>query len=339
MDAPPVGEWLRQALDLTASLIPSEAGSLLIDDPSQKPDSPLTFVAAFGPNAAHLIGERVPSGRGLAGHVLRSGEMVNSHDASADPRFFAELDRVMAFETRNLLAAPVSLEDEPCGVLELVNRIDAPGFGERDEVLLKHLAAHISRSILNAVDVLKQNHLVLHDHLTGVRNMRGADAELDAAVRRAKRSQGDVAVLFADVDHLKPVNDSLGHRAGSEALRRVAAVLQGGLGKHGTVHRFGGDEFLVVYPQCDVGAVEGLAKHLRFVMPRETEGAVPGAGKLPPITVSIGIATYLTALRHDARSRMSVRQRLIVAADRALYRAKNAGRNRVERATPADDPA
>jgi len=337
VELPPLGRFLADTLDLTARLVPSQAGSLLLDDPTvRRGRSALTFVAVFGRAADQLVGVRVPSGQGIVGHVYEHGHTYRTSDASGDPHFFRDVDTQSAFRTRSVLAAPVRLEQSVCGVFELVNRRGRAHFSDRDTELVELVAQYVSRAILNAVDVVKHNELAHRDELTGLLNVRGLEPHLEQAVARARRTGGDVAVLFVDVDRLKRINDRLGHRAGSEALRRVGAALQGTVGARGTAFRFGGDEFVVVCPGLGAAEGEALADELAAAA-KEARGPMPHGGRLPAVSISVGVASLRASLGTEERRGPSRGQRLLTAADKALYRAKRAGRGRAARAYRRDD--
>ncbi len=334
----PLGLFLAETLNLTSRLVPCEAGSLLLDDPAMpRGRSPLTFVAAFGAAASRLVGMRVPSGHGVAGHVYRSGELYATGGPEEDPHFFEQVDAEAGFHTRSLVATPVRLERQVCGVFELVNRRGKRRFTKHDIELVALLGGYMSRAILNGVDMLKQTELALRDELTGLGNVRRLEPELEQAVKVAARARSDLSILFVDVDRLKQLNDRLGHRAGSEALRRVGAVLATAIGDEGFAYRFGGDEFVVLLPGHDGDAAEAVAQRLRSAVAKGTRGPIRHGGTLPRITVSVGLATLADALAPGRSTAARRTARLLAAADRALYRAKRKGRNQVARATRRDD--
>jgi diguanylate cyclase (GGDEF)-like protein len=127
-----------------------------------------------------------------------------------------------------------------------------------------------------------------------------------------------LSVLILDVDHFKRVNDVHGHATGDDALRRVAVVLQQCLRRSDLLARWGGEEFLVVLPEADGSMACGLAERLRTAI---ATIEVPTRQDVLNITTSIGLATHEPA---DADL-----EAIIARADRALYRAKREGRNRV----------
>ncbi|NOY89755.1 MAG: sensor domain-containing diguanylate cyclase [Deltaproteobacteria bacterium] len=342
IEPPPLAAWLAQTLDLARTLVPSQAGSLLLDEPGRRgATSPLTFVAAFGPASERLIGMNVPAGRGIVGHVYREGVTWVTADPGDDPHFFGSVDQSASFQTRSVVAAPIRLESKVCGVFELVNRKGRARFSERDRLTVELFAQHVSRAILNAVDILKQNQLALRDDLTGLYNTRSLERYLGSELtRQARTADADLSVLFLDVDRLKAVNDRLGHGAGSELLRRVGRAVDHSLRAlaltDARAYRFGGDEFVVILPSQRLERAEELAEAVRAAVSEINERPMRHGGRLPKVTLSVGVASARCSLRH-ASSHASRGARILAAADKALYRAKRRGRDRVVRATRRDD--
>src|SRR5262245_42295756 len=132
-----LGEILRKA----NAFVPSSAGSILLDDPIKKlPDrrrNELYFIAAFGFSSEELLGRAIPADAGIAGHVYTSGSSYFSADVSRDPRFYSGVDEAIKHRTESLVAIPIRIEKEVCGVLELVNRQGAEDYSDRDLDLLE----------------------------------------------------------------------------------------------------------------------------------------------------------------------------------------------------------
>ncbi|HYU98477.1 MAG TPA: diguanylate cyclase [Pyrinomonadaceae bacterium] len=164
------------------------------------------------------------------------------------------------------------------------------------------------------------------DDLTGLYNLRSFESKLLAIVSRAQARRTHVSMLVLDVDGLKGINDTHGHLAGAEAVREVGHIIAGTFQGSAVACRYGGDEFAIVLPDCDAGASLAAAEILR----KTVEGQQPVlAGRQFPagaLTVSIGIAIYLS---DGARRPELVGEELFRAADHALYQAKREGRNRV----------
>ncbi|MFT3698792.1 MAG: diguanylate cyclase [Kofleriaceae bacterium] len=155
----------------------------------------------------------------------------------------------------------------------------------------------------------------LVDALTGLGNRRSLDEAISAQLALARREQHHVGVIMVDLDHFKQVNDHYGHAAGDAVLRAVAQLLRFRLRAYDIVCRYGGEELAVIVPGANAENAVGIADKLRKAI---SELTVPEAPK--EITASFGVAVFPY---HEA-------DELFLAADRALYRAKANGRNRVE---------
>ncbi len=165
------------------------------------------------------------------------------------------------------------------------------------------------------VDVVSRGTAVV-DPLTGVLNRLALQARLSELEAQSRAAPRPVAMVLADVDRFKAINDELGHRAGDRALTDIAARMRRALGDLGTLYRFGGEEFVVLLTEGVVGGAAEVAERLR-----EAVSATTISGRV--VTVSFGVATA----DPDAPLDQHV---LFDAADRALYAAKHAGRDRVE---------
>lgn len=165
------------------------------------------------------------------------------------------------------------------------------------------------------------------DGLTGLYNRRYFDQTLQSEWRRMRRSGEPLGLLMLDVDHFKPFNDRLGHQAGDEALKKLAAALRDSLLREGDCAcRYGGEEFAVILPGADLAQSERVASHLHQAV-RELQISHPLTG-IELLTISIGAASLIP----DADNKPS---ELIQMADRMLYQAKSSGRNRT---CSADQP-
>jgi diguanylate cyclase (GGDEF)-like protein len=156
------------------------------------------------------------------------------------------------------------------------------------------------------------------DPKTGLLNATAWQREADAEVVRAQRSSSPLALLLIDVDHFKRVNDSHGHLIGDEVLRALAAELRQQVRESDVVGRFGGEEFTVLLPRTDAADAHGIAERLRASARRMS---VAAADARIQVTVSIGVAL----LGQHGRDLFE----LLAAADVALYKAKDAGRDQV----------
>ena len=165
-------------------------------------------------------------------------------------------------------------------------------------------------------------YLSTQDDLTGIANHRYFREHLELEWRRERRTHKPLALLMIDVDYFKALNDARGHLAGDECLRQIAQTLTRSLLHAGDiVARYGGEEFVVVLPETDTRGAALLAERLRSaVEAMGFEHPTSKAGR--NVTVSIGVASFVPQGQQKS-------DELIAMADRALYRAKQAGRNRV----------
>ena len=166
-----------------------------------------------------------------------------------------------------------------------------------------------------------------HDALTGVASRRASLEVLVRELARGSREKKPVGIVLADIDHFKEINDKYGHVAGDIVLQEVAQRMSRCTRAYDCVGRYGGEEFLIIFPSSTDDGVLRLAERMRQSMqgaPVQTpEGEIA-------ITVSFGVTSIHSTGQHDVND-------LLRIVDAALYRAKNAGRNRVESANPASE--
>jgi diguanylate cyclase (GGDEF)-like protein len=161
-------------------------------------------------------------------------------------------------------------------------------------------------------------HLADHDPLTGLLNRRRFRSELDQYVSFTARYGGQGAVMIIDIDGLKEVNDRLGHRPGDNLIRRIAGILRERVRNTDLVARLSGDEFAVLMPQTDTGGALQLGEDLRA----QVAESFPSAPETGAATISVGITMF-------GAGREAPAEAVLVAADEAMYRAKEEGRNRI----------
>ncbi len=165
-----------------------------------------------------------------------------------------------------------------------------------------------------------------HDPLTGLWN-RGAIMEILAKeMARGNRQGSSTGVILADIDHFKRINDQYGHLAGDGVLKDFAVKIGSAVRPYDSVGRYGGEEFIVVLPDCDSLVAAGIAERMRRAL--EEEALETSEGSIN-VTISLGVASAVG-------DKQEITDDLIRRADEALYRAKSLGRNRVEIASSAD---
>jgi diguanylate cyclase (GGDEF)-like protein len=161
--------------------------------------------------------------------------------------------------------------------------------------------------------------LATHDHLTELSNRRAVVDRLALEMRRAARELMPLSVVIVDLDHFKRINDTYGHGAGDVLLREAARRLRSVLRSHDSLGRYGGEEFLLVLPGCSEGDAWDVAERARTAI---ASAPVTTGDLVLPMTASFGLASVAEPDEDP--------DDLIERADRALYRAKAGGRNRVE---------
>jgi diguanylate cyclase (GGDEF)-like protein len=212
---------------------------------------------------------------------------------------------------------------EYLGVLSIARR--RRRFTHEEEELLQYLAGQAVVSVENASLHETVERQAVTDELTGLANVRQFHSILDSEVERARRFDTPLALVMVDLDHFKLVNDRYGHQQGDEVLALVADVLREFSRDIDCPARYGGEELAVILPQTDSEGAMQLAERMREAVERLEVRRVNGEGSLR-LKASFGVA----AIPESAAGKDD----LIAAADAALYRAKRAGRNRVERAEP-----
>src|SRR5437016_4570433 len=132
---------LRQILQKAFEFVPSESGSILLDDPFRKVanrgENELVFIATFGDSSRNLIGKRLGAQHGIVGRVYQEGAPYLSAHVEEDSFFYAEIDEEIGHKTHSIVAVPIYIGKNVCGVLELVNRLEGKAFTPRDMTLLE----------------------------------------------------------------------------------------------------------------------------------------------------------------------------------------------------------
>jgi diguanylate cyclase (GGDEF)-like protein/PAS domain S-box-containing protein len=159
--------------------------------------------------------------------------------------------------------------------------------------------------------------MATRDPLTGLFNRREMSRVLEEELERARRYQRPMAVLWVDFDHFKDINDTFGHAAGDSVLRSISRLLLGSVRSVDSIGRFGGEEFVIVLPEMDLEEAQETAERLRRKVAEEPQPL--GNDQTVPLTISVGVAVY-----PDHGQTAST---LCAAADKAMYLAKERGRN------------
>ncbi|NMO20421.1 diguanylate cyclase [Pyxidicoccus fallax] len=256
-----------------------------------------------------LLDRFLPSGDGLM--VLES--LQRDARTEAVPVIFLTGDADEATLERCLEMGAVDFIHKPASARELLARID--------------------RALRQSEQQRRLQILAQTDALTGLANFRALTVRLEEEFRRAQRYQYPLSVVVIDLDHLKAINDGLGHDVGNRAILALASQLKGNLRESDFAARFGGDEFVAILPHQTALEAAVFAERIRAGL--RTVGVQKSDGRPAPfgLSVSVGIADHtLEGPKEDTDA-------LLKAADAALYEAKREGRDRVVVfGRPADSP-
>ncbi|HEU4883797.1 MAG TPA: sensor domain-containing diguanylate cyclase [Longimicrobium sp.] len=310
---------LRESLEL-------ETATLLMADAHGEWFRPLGWAGDFhGADPRQIALSAAEIARMNGGMMIAAP--IGEDGADADPSAVAPLRAAYAVPIR------LSLSDRLTGVLLLGRSVHRRAL-ERDALeMLDAVALQASAMLENA----RLFALATRDPLTGLLRRHAAMDRLAEEVERCRRTFHPFAVALADLDHFKNVNDTRGHAAGDAALRTVADIFASYSRRTDLVARYGGEEFLFVLPDTPAAGARVHAEAVRAQVERILVRA--GAGDEAPVRVTVSIGVYAVG----APGLLADPDELVRRADEALYRAKRAGRNRVEAGSPlsagATDPA
>jgi diguanylate cyclase (GGDEF)-like protein len=330
---------LRQILQKANEFVPSESGSILLDDPFRKvpkrEDNDLVFIATFGEASRDLVGHRLSAQHGIVGRVYQSGTPYLSADVTVDDNFYGRIDEKLNHQTMSIVAVPIYIGKNVCGVIELVNRLEGKTFTPRDMTLLEIFAGYTSFTLQNALDAKRAHELAKKDDLTGLYNDRWFHIRLTEALADARKTNKEAVLIFMDLDRFKWVNDCHGHLAGSQVLREVGFLLKRIVQtSDATVARYGGDEFVMILPNTKLADGIAISEDIRgaiestVFIEREWGFSMPALYLQGVLSASIGVAHHLP----NANSNLPIeleKNDLLRRADSAMYRAKSLGKNQV----------
>ena len=263
------------------------------------------------------LGQRIPLGGGLIGHVARNGHLGIYRSANlADTAF-----KPLLADTVAAIALPVFYAEQLHGIL-YIESSEPADFSEEEILLLRTLADLIAGALHNALSFQKAQEQAITDGLTGVKTHRFFMEALSAEWKRSTRAGRAFALVLMDLDRFKFVNDFYGHLEGDLVLQRVGHILETNCRRSDVVARYGGDEFVILMPETSMEHARQLANKLR--------GWVSADPLLREknISASFGIACYPL---HGSSP-----QELIQVADASMYLSKHQGGNAVSTADHFD---
>ena len=312
---------LRTILDNSAELLKAEQGSLMLLD-HETEDLLLKVKKGLVDGVEETL--RITRGEGIAGMVAKRGEAMLVENVEDDPRVMQKNRH--QYKTHSFISVPLKINDRVIGVLNLSDKISGAVFDEEDLNLIQSFATHaaivMERNVFfNASERLKK--LTITDSLTGLLNRRYLYERLKDEVARSERHGHVLSLLMLDLDGFKYCNDTFGHLFGDRTLKAVAETFLNTVRSMDVVARVGGDEFMVILPETSESMAKDIAERMRDNIAKQVvlpeDAASPVACTL---TASIGIVCYPN---HGKTLEL-----LLEHVDKALYRAKNRGKNTVE---------
>ncbi|WP_143703924.1 GGDEF domain-containing protein [Luteimonas rhizosphaerae] len=314
-------EMLQRIVDVLAAELPVTIASILLLD-----EAGGVFVQeisagglAFDPPLAWPW----PVTQGVAGRCVRLGTPQLITDVAADPDYVSghgalRAEYVVPIRHRSRLHGVLNVESVDAGFFDaaMCTTFDAVAAQIAGAIHLARRAASLERANV------RLQRISMVDGLTGIANRRAFDSALDALWQRQRRATQPLTLLLVDADHFKALNDALGHLRGDECLCEIAGVCaSSAAAAGGTAARFGGEEFALLLPGYDASDAVASGEALR----QEIEALAlphPASPVAPVVTVSLGGGTLSPHAGDTPRDLLDI-------ADRALYAAKAAGRNRV----------
>lgn len=285
----------------------------------QPEDGQLTVRKSLGGGKRLLPEVSFRLDEGVTGLAASSRQLRYVPDLACDP---CSLNYKKGTPSRgSMISAPMVVKNRLVGVLNL-HKEEVNGFSDTDVKLVQAVANQAAMAIENAQLYEQTRSLSITDELTGLVNRRRFLEVLRTELIHVERFGGRFGLVMVDIDHFKAFNDHHGHAGGDAVLKQVATLLLANIREVDVAARLGGEEFVLLLPQTDREGAWSVAEKLRRAV---IETAFPGARESQPggcVTLSLGVAVC----PEDGQEL----QDLLDKADRALYRAKEKGRNRIE---------
>lgn len=305
LETMPVGIWIQNA-----------AGVIVLGNPAgQKIWAGARYVGPeeFGEYKGWWVGSGAP----IAPEEWAATRAIRDGETSIDEEI-----EIQCFDgTRKIIlnsAVPLRSADGRITGAIIVNQDATERFAAQEE--LRRAKSALEQVNAELQEALAREHqLARTDVLTGARNRRDFFEIATHQLGVARRYEEAISLVLLDIDHFKRVNDSYGHEAGDDVLRRVARIAQAGIREADLVARYGGEEFIVLLPNSPTELAAVVAERIRSGIEQAFR---PGLDPIGTLTISAGVAGCVP--------REETLDELIHRADQALYRAKENGRNRVE---------
>lgn len=253
--------------------------------------------------------------------AVRSKELILIGDVDTledPPKGKVQRSFAKNYTTKSCIIAPLICHGRVVGVLNVTDKNDGTMFNTSEVAVIELFRQLIGASIGNVKLFEKSQRLAQTDGLTGMFNHRTFYETLDNELRRSQRYGGTVAIIMADIDNLKPINDNFGHRAGDMTIRQISRRLQACIRQIDTAARYGGDEFAIILPNTSLEDATMVAERMVKMV---SESPIIFDHQKINLSISVGVGQYESGTCAGDVAR---------AADEALYAAKQAGKNTVK---------
>jgi diguanylate cyclase (GGDEF)-like protein/PAS domain S-box-containing protein len=282
----------------------------------------LMVVGAKGMSDVIAKNAKIELGLPIAGVVAGNGQPLLVKNIEYDKKF--KRANKSTYLGRSFMIVPVRLGNKVAGVINVADKVFRKSLGkgsrlnyeetfnEIDLRILCDVAREVSIALENVELLSELNSLVVTDPLVNIYNYRQFSKSLDYEIKRCRRSDHPLCIIMIDIDDFKSYNDTFGHQEGDALLRNLGQIFKEQLREVDIVCRYAGDEFAVILPDTKIEGARNAAEKIRK--------AVADFSFKKEVTLSLGVAKYI-----DKYSQYD----LILSADKALYNAKNAGKNRI----------
>jgi len=318
---------LTRISETVSSLLQAQAMALMLLGPDGRTLSTVAGYNLFDEAVTRTADARWGASPSLV--AVREKRPVMVSDVRTDEIYGTWLKTARERGFTSFLAIPLVVQDRALGCMNLY-MIERHEFAPDEIQLLSTFASQAAVSIENARLFEETHQLAITDPLTGLANHRQFYDQLEREFRRAQRYQRPLTLLMLDLDRFKAFNDRHGHLAGDQALRETADVLRQNARSVDILARYGGEEFAIILPETDMLRGASHAERIRSAVASHVFLSQE-TGLEHQVTVSIGVATLSPTLQKI--------EELVHDADQALYRAKAAGRNRLELAATEEGGA
>lgn len=300
-------------------LLQAERASLMVYDEGT---NEIVLKASSGMTEEGSSTTRTRLGEGVGGQTLESGKPLVVESLESAGLVPSPTSR--AYKTNSFISFPIVVRGRRIGLLNFTDKITGGNFNDVDLSLLEIIGPQIAVALERAdwQERATQFQLMsITDPLTGLLNRRYLEERLTEELNRSSRYNYPMSCLMIDIDDFKKYNDRNGHQAGDVALKITAHSLKAALRSADVACRYGGEEFCVLLPQTSISEAGVIAERMRQRV-AETDYPFGKAQPMGTVSISIGISTLA--------KNIDTAERVIAAADRALYHAKAEGKNRIE---------